>query len=170
MIKKPFRLKRCLMYVVCVFGTAYFMSDCYSSITIAQGVTKGGKARSFATTTASLTEEFSFAIKDFKMDHQGEMQNLNLRILIRYVAGTDEKRYPDFRLIAKDIEELLAKYPNKNDYWEVVNKRLTDLVIKKYSSVNRIVSEIEVTPSSLVPYLRSSIVTRVRSGKSRRIQ
>lgn len=157
------------MYLVCVVSTVCFMSYCYSSTTIAQGVIRGGNARSFGTTTA-LTEEFSFAIKDFKMDHQGEIQNLNLRILIRYVAGTDETRYPDFRLIAKDIEELLPKYPNKNDYWEVVNKRLTDLVLKKYSSVNRIVSEIEVSPSTVVPYLRSSIVTRGRSGKSLRIR
>jgi len=52
----------------------------------------------------TLTEEFSFAIGDFKMDHQGENNNLNISISYRYVANIAKSDYPDFRLLAKDVE------------------------------------------------------------------
>jgi len=31
-----------------------------------------------------LTEEFSFLIQDFKMDHQSELNNLNIKVRLRY--------------------------------------------------------------------------------------
>jgi hypothetical protein len=111
----------------------------------------------------SLIEEFSFLIKDLKMDHQDQINNLNLTVTYRYGnwPGID---YPDFRLIAKDIEVLLTHYPNKTDYWEIVNKKLTSMILRKYSAIVRIRIEIGVSPSSTDPYARSSIVTRSRSN------
>ncbi len=52
---------------------------------------------------AVLVEWFSFVIKDFRMDHQSEIQNLNLTIRLRYVKGIKDDAYPDFRTVAKDI-------------------------------------------------------------------
>ena len=119
--------------------------------------------RNFTLERNSLIEEFSFLIRDFKMDHQGEFNNLNLTVTYRYghVLGTN---YPDFRLIAKDIEMLLTLYPNKTDYWEIVNKRLTSMVLRKYATIISITIKIDVSPSSADPYARSSIATRTRSN------
>jgi len=99
------------------------------------------------------------------MDHQGEIQTLNIKISVLYVNGIRDTAYPDFRLIARDVETLLGKYPNKTDYWEIVNKRLTALILDRYPAVSRITSEIEVSPSANVSYLRSSTVTRLRKTK-----
>jgi hypothetical protein len=107
-----------------------------------------------------LSEEFSFLIQDFKMDHQTEVNNLNIKIRFRYENGIAESKYPDFRAILKDIEDFLNNYPNKVDYWEILNKNLTRIVLKKYPMLENITSEIQVSPSQKVPYLRSSIVTR----------
>jgi hypothetical protein len=104
-----------------------------------------------------LIEEFSFAIQDFKMDHQSEMNNLNIKVRYTYVMNTRAADYPDFRL-------LLSKYPNKVDFWEVLNKKLTLLLIKKYPVLASVTSELVVSPSRSDPYLRSSIVTRKRAG------
>src|SRR3954465_3323223 len=57
-------------------------------------------------------EEFSFLIKDFKVDHQTERNNLNISISYRYVANVANSEYPDFRWLAKDVETLLTNYPN----------------------------------------------------------
>ncbi len=46
-----------------------------------------------------LTEEFSFLIEDFKMNHQSEVNNLNIKIHLQYENGISESRYPDFRAI-----------------------------------------------------------------------
>jgi hypothetical protein len=121
-------------------------------------------ARSSSTRVAgSLVEEFSFLIKDFRMDHQGQINNLNLTISYRYAANITKADYPDFRWLAKDVETLLSNYPNKDDYWEIVNKQITATLLKKYPRIVAVTSEIKVDPSDVVPYMRTSRVTRKRS-------
>ena len=110
-----------------------------------------------------LSEEFSFLIKDFKIDHQGETNTLNISISYHYVANIANADYPDFRWLAKDVETLLTAYPNEDDYWEIVNKQITALLLKKYPGIVAVTCEIKVDPSSVVPYTRSSRVTRERS-------
>ena len=111
-----------------------------------------------------LVEEFSFLIKDFKLTHQSENHNLNITVRYRYLSNIANAEYPDFRLIAKDIEELLTHYPNRKDYWEIVNKKITLMVLEKYPAIVKVRSEMQVSPSSLAPYFRSSIVTRSRAS------
>jgi hypothetical protein len=117
----------------------------------------------------SLVEEFSFQIKDFKMDHQTQTNNLNISISYRYIANIEKAQYPDFRWLAKDVETLLSNYPNKDDYWEIVNKQITSLLLNKYPAITSVTCELKVDPSSLIPYARSSRVTRERGpNKSNR--
>ena len=111
----------------------------------------------------SLVEEFSFQIKDLKMDHQTQHNNLNISISYRYIANIQKADYPDFRWLAKDVETLLTSYPNEDDYWEIVNKQITSLLLNKYSGITSVTCEIKVDPSSLIPYARSSRVTRERA-------
>jgi len=113
---------------------------------------------------SSLVEEFSFVLKDFRMDHQAQANNLNISISYRYAANITKADYPDFRWLAKDVETLLTNYPNEDDYWEIVNKQITSLLLKKYKGIVSVTCEITVDPSSVVPYTRSSRVTRERSG------
>ena len=108
--------------------------------------------RSTTRVAGSLVEEFSFLIKDFRMDHQGQSNNLNLTISYRYAANITKADYPDFRWLAKDVETLLNNYPNEDDYWEIVNKQITALLLKKYSGIVAVTCEIKVDPSSVVPY------------------
>jgi hypothetical protein len=65
------------------------------------------------------------------------------------------------------IEGFLNNYPNKVDYWEILNKKLTLLVLKKYRMLSSITTEIQVSPLPKVSYLRSSIVTRSQSKRRR---
>jgi len=115
-----------------------------------------------------LVEEFSFLIKDFKIDHQGETNNLNITIRYRYKAQISNAEYPDFTAVARDIETLLTNYPNEQDYWEIMNKRITLMVLEKYSPIASITSELQVSPSPKNLYLRSSIVRRERATVRKR--
>ena len=114
----------------------------------------------------ALIEEFSFTIKDFRMDHQTQTNNLNITISYRYVVNIQKSDYPDFRGLAKDVETLLANYPNKDDYWEIVNKQITLLLLNKYPGIASVTCDLKVDPSSLVPYTRSSRVTRDRAASN----
>lgn len=112
---------------------------------------------------AALTEEFSFSIQNFKMNHQGDIHNLNIKVRYRYKVGIADNAYPDFLPIANDIQYFLKSYPNETAYWEIVNKKLTLVVLNKYPVLSNITIEMQVPPSRLIPYHRSSIVTRHRS-------
>jgi len=112
---------------------------------------------------SELIEEFSFLIKDFKVDHQKESNNLNISISYRYVVNIASSDYPDFRLLAKDIETFLTDYPNEDDYWEIVNKQLTLFLLKKYPALDSLTSELTADPTRLDPYVRSSRVIRERA-------
>ena len=99
------------------------------------------------------------------MNHQSEVNNLNIKVRYRYQNGITESEYPDFRAILKNIEDFLNNYLNKTDYWEILNKKLTLMALKKYPMLESITSEIQVSPSQKVAYLRSSIVTRSQSKR-----
>ena len=135
-----------------------------STVAQAQSLTTGKVARNAPQKQAGgqLSEEFSFAIKDFRIDHQGENNTLNILISYRYVVNIANADYPDFRWLAKDVETLLGNYPNKTDYWEIVNKQVTALLMKKYPAIASLTCELKVDPSSGVPYSRASRVTRTR--------
>jgi hypothetical protein len=117
--------------------------------------------------TAPLNEGFSFWIKDFKVDHQALNNNVNISVSFRYVPNIANTEYPDFRLLAKDVETFLTNYPNEEDYWEIVNKQLTAQLMNKYTALANITIEIKIDPSSSIPYERASRVTRERLSRKR---
>ena len=117
--------------------------------------------------STSLVEQFGFSINDFKIDQQGEKNNLNIKIRYRYRPNLSRDEYPDFTLIAKDVENLLGNYPDKKDYWELVNKRLTLMIIQKYPAIAEVTCQIDVSPTPSVKYPRTSIVTRRQPVRGR---
>jgi hypothetical protein len=137
-------------------------------LTISSGLMVYSQSPAPRPNSAPLVEEFSFLIKDFKIDHQTENNTLNISISFRYVPNITKSDYPDFRWLAKDVETLLTNYPNEDDYWEIVNKQITSLLMTKYRSLASVTCELKVDPSRLVPYTRSSRVTRERTASNRR--
>ena len=152
------------LQVFCLVAFAILLwSNPVAAVCFQQGDQKPARSES-----GVLVEEFTFLIKDFKIDHQGETNNLNITIRYRYKAGISKPEYPDFTVIAKDIETLLTNYPNDDDYWEILNKRITLMVLDKYPALTRITSELQVSPSPKNHYLRSSITTRERTSLGRK--
>ncbi|HEY6805427.1 MAG TPA: hypothetical protein VI306_17750 [Pyrinomonadaceae bacterium] len=141
---------------------------CVSVPTAFSQTTKQIPAKQYSRQTGSLTEEFSFLIKDFKVEHQDEHNVLNISVWFRYVPNVTVADYPDYRAVAKDVETFLTNYPNEQDYWEIVNKGLTAMLLKKYPSLAMITCEITVDPVERSPYTRSSRVTRARGAQAKR--
>lgn len=161
------KIKVCLSAVVrfavlaggVFFYTAFLYSEAMSCPTF-NGTTIKQKFAARDKSSDLLTEEFSFAIQDFKMNHQSQVNNININFRYCYENGISNSKYPDFRSLVKDIQDSLDNYPNEDDYWEIVNKNLTLMLLKKYSVLSSVTNEMQISPSPLVPFLRSSIVTR----------
>lgn len=109
--------------------------------------------------TARIVEEYSFLIQAFHMQHAAAEAVLDIRIRYKYLAELSPAEYPDFREIAETIKTYLTGYPNKDEYWEVINKELVLMVIGKYQALESLTSELEMQPSETDPDFNSSKVT-----------
>lgn len=156
-----------ILFSAIIFALFVIPVRAQKSETKGKGISAEQSAISKNENFASLTEAFSFLIEDFKMNHQSEVNNLNIKIRLHYKNGISDGKYPDFRAITKDIEDFLDNYPNKTDYWESVNKKLTLSVLRKYPMTESITSKIQVSPSEKVAYSRSSIVALRQSKRMR---
>jgi hypothetical protein len=127
-------------------------------------------AMTYATTATggaaagSVGEEFAFLLQQFPMYHQREHHRLNIAVRYRYAPGITNAQYPDYQWLMRDIDQFLTHYPSQMDYWEIVNKQMTQMLLKKYPMLASITSVIEVGPTPSLPHVRFCTVTRSRSG------
>ena len=165
---KHILIKPSFIFVAYIFLSSIFANSHYASSSLISPSKNDVISQSLSLNIpdSSLIEEFSFLIKDFQMNHQGELKNLNISVRMRYMSNIQAKDYPDVRLIAKDIENLLSNYPNKKEYWEIVNKKITSMVLDRYPVVINVVSEIQVSAAKLNTYMVTSTVTRKRTNRN----
>jgi hypothetical protein len=122
----------------------------------------------------SPNESFSFTIPSYGLDHQGGaivdiLVNLDFK---KNVGASDPFAYPEFVSIVNFIKDYLVKYPNETDFWEILNRNLTQaLLTEKIPTtfgveyqldkvVDSLTTDIQVSAgSSLVNFPRTSTVT-----------
>jgi hypothetical protein len=122
------------------FGFDYQLAEVLESLTVEIGIQPGSSdvfvpRSSIVTgtpgTEVALDESWSFALKDYAVEHQGQAV-IDLVASYDYVNGIgvdDPFEYPDFTQILNYVEGFLANYPNETDFWEILNKNLvTDLL------------------------------------------
>ncbi|HEY9297834.1 MAG TPA: hypothetical protein VIQ31_16030, partial [Phormidium sp.] len=108
-------------------------------------------------------EEWSFKFQNYPIEHQG-LNNLNIDVNYLYKQGIKNNEYPDFVPIYQGIDEYLKNYPNETDFWEILNKNVTQKVLAENPAIDALTINWNVLPSPSLPYNRSSIVTRNRQG------
>ena len=126
----------------------------------------GGGSELTQSRTSSLlpSEKWAFTFKDYTIDHQG-LNTLNIKVDYGLKPGITKNEYPDFVPIYKSIDNFLLNYPNETDFWEIVNKNLTEKVLDENPVLTDISIQLEVVPADRLPYDRTSTVFRSRSGQ-----
>ncbi|MBE9185193.1 hypothetical protein IQ270_10815 [Microcoleus sp. LEGE 07076] len=118
----------------------------------------------FFPSDAQLTEKWNFTLANYPIAHQG-LNNLNIDVNYQYKNGIQDYQYPDFLPIYKSVDNFLANYPNETDFWEIVNKNLTQKVLTDNPAIASLTVNLDVLPTNSLPYDRSSTVTRTADGK-----
>jgi len=118
----------------------------------------------FFPSDAQLTQKWNFTLANYPINHQG-LNNLNIDVNYKYKDGIQNYQYPDFVPIYKSIDNLLVNYPNETDFWEIVNKNLTEKVLADNPAISSVTVNLDVLPTNRLPYERSSTVTRTQDGK-----
>ncbi len=148
--------------ILCCLLGAIFHFTCPTTVCAQTVKTSDQKAR-LKTSAPVPSESFYFLMNDYKMEHQGEFNTLNIKVSYEYNAAIADQEYPDFIPIRKDVDAFLGKYPNETAFWEIVNKQLTAMILHKYPALASVTCEIQVTPSQKYSFTRGSIVTRHRT-------
>lgn len=115
----------------------------------------------FRSQSGKIQEDFDFSFKDYAINHQG-LNKLNLDVNYQYKPGITQPEYPDFVPIYKGIDQFLTNYPNETDFWEIVNKKLTQNILNENPALAGIKIDLNVLPSQSLPYNRTSKVTRTQ--------
>ncbi|MGB7712496.1 MAG: hypothetical protein WBL95_23685 [Microcoleus sp.] len=68
-------------------------------------------------------------------------------------------------LFYQSIDNFLVNYPNETDFWEILNKNLTQKVLDENPALTDVGIQLEVLPTNRLPYDRTSTVCRSRGGK-----
>ena len=121
-------------------------------------------------------ESFSFAIRDYYIEHQGTaILDIDVTLDFKKPKGKGKRKpedYYEFQQIIHYIDSYLADYPNETDYWEILNTNLATSLItdtiptawntsyKLKKSVAQLTVDIEVQAGSGGPaFTRTSSVT-----------
>ncbi|BAZ47051.1 hypothetical protein NIES4102_40970 (plasmid) [Chondrocystis sp. NIES-4102] len=106
-----------------------------------------------------------FTLENYSIEHQGSN---TLDITIQYSSffkNTSSIYYK--KHISTQVERLLKTYPNKNDYWEVMNYYLTKKLIQQNPELSSVTITLVVYPNQEYSYHRSTTVTQTHNGEKK---
>jgi hypothetical protein len=107
-----------------------------------------------------LEEKFRFEMPRLEMDHHGEKKTLDLSVSFRYRNSLEV--LPDFRIFEREIAGFLASYPNKVDYWEIVNRKLVQRLLELHPNLEELAITIAVRANDSIGFERASTVAMRR--------
>jgi len=112
----------------------------------------GGASSSMAAEKDPKFEEgISFEIETIPLEHQGP-NVVDIKVTFTYVPGLAAKEYPDFIPLYTMATTFLKEYPAKDDYWEVVIKKLSMAYLEKDKAIASARIDLNVYPTKTVPY------------------
>jgi len=109
---------------------------------------------------SSITvKDLSFSVQDYIVEHQWMTNKVN--ITVNYALKEDElsTHSEDLTLISNRIAQFLEGYPDEDDYWEVVNQRLTKTVFQEHPEMRSLTISLEILPRPRVSDTCISTVT-----------
>jgi hypothetical protein len=105
-------------------------------------------------------EQFEFKVPQLRLFHQRAQRTID--VLVSYQYGRTSE-YPDFLRLDDTVKKFFASYPDMDDYWETVNKRLVRALLRDYPMLERIAVTVVAHPDDHIRTCRASTVMMNRS-------
>ena len=114
--------------------------------------------------TRSSMRDWSFAFENYPMNHQWMANTLNIAVRYTLKPNASSHNAPDFTTIFNQITRSLAHHP-QDDYWEIVNRKLTEVILQENSALEAVTIRLQVQPRAKIPFPCTTTATRTTSGQ-----
>ena len=114
--------------------------------------------------TRSSMRDWSFAFENYPMNHQWMANTLNISVRYRLKPNASSRNAPNFTTIFDQITRSLAHHP-QDDYWEIVNRKLTEVILQENSALDSVTIRLQVQPRAKIPFTCTTTATRTTSGQ-----
>lgn len=101
------------------------------------------------------SERVGFFVKGLKICHQGEWRNMTVKL--EYDSEMGGKAM-DIQKVKDHVRYFLETFPNTTDFWEIMNTKLVNSLLKEYPDIVSMKSILALAPDKTLSYPRESIV------------
>lgn len=109
-----------------------------------------------------LLETYSIKIEKLNVNLDSGKHVIDVIAAWTFKENPDPSDYIDSNIVISDIKKFLAEYPNKSDFWEVVNHNLTKHMIEKFKNLRSMSIKLDVLVSKTDHYEHYTLVEASR--------
>jgi|GEM_PF-3382014 len=106
-----------------------------------------------------VMQNWSFSVKGYAVEHHHMANTVNIAVKYSLKESSTALNTANFTPLLNRVTQFLVEYPNEDDYWEVVNCRLTETILQEHSEMRSLTISLEVLPRDTVLYIGISTVT-----------
>lgn len=115
-------------------------------------------------TQVRLLESYAVKINALQVNLDNGKYIIAVDLKWSFKKNVNASDYTDSNLIVNDVKNFLSTYPDKKDFWEVINHKLALFLINKYTSLASIKTKLIIPASPLDPYPHASTVKAMRKN------
>lgn len=106
-------------------------------------------------------QNWSVSVKGYAVEHHHMANTVNIAVKYALKESSTALNTANFMPLLNRVTQFLVEYPNENDYWEVVNRRLTETILQEHPEIRSLTISLEVLPRDPIPYTGISTVTAI---------
>jgi hypothetical protein len=104
-------------------------------------------------------QNWSFSVKGYAVEHQHIANTINIAVKYSLKESSTALNAANFMPLLNRMTQFFVEYPNEDDYWEVVNRRLTEMILQEHPEMRSITISLEVLHRDTIPHTGISTVT-----------
>lgn len=112
----------------------------------------------------SHIRDWSFAFENYLMNHQWMANSLNIAVRYTLKPTASSRNAPNFTTIFNQVTRSLAHH-RQDDYWEIVNRKLTEVILQENSALDSVTIRLQVQPRAKIPFTCTTTATRTTLGE-----
>lgn len=108
---------------------------------------------------ATRTGNQGFWVSGYALEHQHMANTINIAVDYTLKDTIPALHKSNSTAWFNRITKFLIEYPNEDDFWEVVNRELTQTMLQEHPELRSLTISLEVLPRATIPYSCISTVT-----------